>query len=99
MKKPYADYACFALKAFFSPETPQKQSRAEELNEEACWRTVEGLEDRTLNILRDIFQNVESFFLGDAITKTSEKWNIPVKDLWTLVVQTEKRFAQQRGLI
>ncbi len=97
MRKPYADYACFALRAYFDETQPCQQSEAEQRNMATCEKVCQLQEERTLNILKDIYQRRD--MMSDIIYQVSKERNIPQNDLWTLIAKIEKLFAKERGLI
>ena len=97
MKKHYADFATYALRAYFSPERPQEPTEAEQENEEACKTVCEEMDERTRNILKDVYTRKD--IMSDNVFAVSKAWEISQDDLWTLISKTEKRFAKERGLI
>lgn len=98
MRPHYAYFAAYAFRKYFGePDGSYIRTVAERQNHMSCDLVIREQNEDSVRILRQVYTLRDT--LADNVYEVAKALGIKQDDIWTLIAQTEKRFAQERGLI
>lgn len=96
---PYYEYVNHMLHAYFARDADSALSEADIRNCAACDRVLRRMDEKQLEILREVISQVERTGMAQAVQNCASHQQIARKDVWRIVRGATKEIARERGLV